>query len=328
MLTTPDYPPQIGGLASFSQNLMGLLQQLGTSVELCIWPDQKDKLLNLMEYDLLINVHCGIYKYIKWDTPKTINFIHGTEITFSDANYLKHWVKKLLKAKCYRYLNKSYLNLIISEYTANKLRKNGYNYSHARDIIFPNCINVDGSTFIAKEIKESIHVSFLARDVPHKNSKGILNFCEEFQKSSQKKVILHTTCQSLIKSDQVDVISYTSLSPENVNEIYKKVHLNLLLSLDHSFKGHFEGFGLVVLEAGIWGVPSVVTTSGGQVEAVHDKMTGWHLKKIDSECIHKLWEDIKLNYSDICEQCYQHSINFHSNLNYKKLLRKIIQSAK
>jgi glycosyltransferase involved in cell wall biosynthesis len=165
----------------------------------------------------------------------------------------------------------------------------------------------------------------VARDVPHKNFTGAIQLCEEVQKISGREVELITITNKEFTSDKIKITSY--INPDNIkrDELLAEAHFNLLLSLDHSDKGFFEGFGQIVQEAGMYGTPSLVMNTGGLPESVHDKSTGWVIGSTSSECISSWWSSVSEDeYRRISEHCYQHTLESHGLGAWSKLFHALL----
>lgn len=81
--------------------------------------------------------------------------------------------------------------------------------------------------------------------------------------------------EQIISEQQLkDVIFTGVISDEALQRYYQEASLFVLTPQD--LEGdQFEGFGLVYLEAGAYGLPVVGTRTGGVADAVRDKMTGY-----------------------------------------------------
>jgi glycosyltransferase involved in cell wall biosynthesis len=79
--------------------------------------------------------------------------------------------------------------------------------------------------------------------------------------------------QRFIKEQQVqDVQFFGVLTGEELRRCYQEASLFILTPQQEGLS--FEGFGLVYLEAGAYGLPVIATRSGGVVDAVEDGVTG------------------------------------------------------
>ncbi|TAK59233.1 glycosyltransferase family 1 protein [Patescibacteria group bacterium] len=79
--------------------------------------------------------------------------------------------------------------------------------------------------------------------------------------------------------DRVDFL--TDVSDAHLNELYEKASVFILTSVNLDF--HFEGFGMVFLEAAAHGLPSIGTLGNGIADAVEDGKTGILVPQKDPE---------------------------------------------
>ncbi|MGB0453973.1 MAG: glycosyltransferase [Bacteriovoracaceae bacterium] len=326
LLTTSDYLPKLGGLTSYTLNFEKVFKDLEIDYELLNWKERKIEASKLDEFQMIFNVHyLGGYflKLSKTDVPYA-NFIHGSEILFTSPNPLKKFVKRLLKRPQLDYLENAKYNFFISAFTYEKLCSLGYRPNYARDIILPNCIETSHSEFHKKTLeKEVIKVCCIARDVPHKNIDGVITFCELLQEISEKEVEL--TLSATRKSSKLTIHSLEEMTDEKREQVYKESHLNLLLSLDHSHLGFYEGFGLSILEGNCYGVPGVVFRSGGLSENVHDQYNGIVLDSIDRTTVSHTWEILKNSYENLSKNAFDHVKKEHGLDRYKDLVKMLLR---
>ncbi len=317
ILTTSDYPPQLGGLSTFSVNVEKVLNSMGYQVEIFHWKKLLDiKKIKLDETGYVVNINPMVSKMINFE--KQINFFHGSEILFYSPVFWKRIVKRVLKSAYLKSFEKNYRNIFISNYTYSILQSLGYKVNYAKDLVFHNCIEINAEEKNITPIDDILEFVCIARDVPHKNIDGCIRYCELLSKKIDQKIILNITTQRDIKSQEIQINNYKNLSDLEREEIYKRSHYNLLLSLNHEDKGFFEGFGLTILEAGKYGTPSIVSGNGGLSESVHDGATGWVLnEKIDPV---KLIE----NYEIIANNCFNHTHGSHNLGLYKKLFEVML----
>jgi glycosyltransferase involved in cell wall biosynthesis len=78
-----------------------------------------------------------------------------------------------------------------------------------------------------------------------------------------------------------DVHFLGAVSEEELSHFYRQASVFLLTPQQEGL--HFEGFGLVYLEAGAYGLPVVATRSGGVPDAVQDGVTGFLAEPDDVE---------------------------------------------
>lgn len=319
LITTPDYPPdRVGGISTFVLNLEQVLSSMDIDYEVFVWRNINHIPKNLSNYTHVINVH--FHFLFKLNHPNMITFIHGGELLAYSSNVIKRIMKTILHKKMISVLAKSQKNVFISQFTQNLYQSNGGTLCYDRDIVYHNCINLNNSNFLEKEIHEEIILCCFVRDVPHKNIKGVLEVYRHLKRLHPKNIKLYLT--SKVKTDDPNIIQLENISDTERELIYQKSHLNLLLSLDHSQKGNVEGFGLTVLEAGKYGVPTIAMATGGLVESVHDGRTGWLIS--NTKNISKLYNEIKENYRSVSREVFKHTHSSHGQDNLERLLKDIL----
>ena len=322
LITTSDYFPQLGGLSTFTANIEKSLQDLGLPYELFHWKNfeqLRQTSMDFSKYSLIINVHPQFAWASKNGHEKMINFIHGSEILMTSPNPLKRIYKKIFKRKLYEKLESSYLNVFISKATQDKCVERGFNVDYSRDLVFHNCIDTSDAKFIKKEIRNHMVFASIARNVPHKNLKGAVEFCEHATEVTGRIVELLVPKGSGLSSSKITIRELSDSSDQARDEAYQSAHYNLLLSLDHSHKGFYEGFGLTVLEAARFGTPSIVMNTGGLPESVHHGDTGWVISSTSHKTVQNLFtRENEYQYYKMAIDCFEHTRTSHSLSEYKR----------
>jgi phosphatidylinositol alpha-1,6-mannosyltransferase len=91
--------------------------------------------------------------------------------------------------------------------------------------------------------------------------------------------------EELISEHQINDVTFTGVVSEDaLRDYYQGASLFVLTPQEYE-GDQFEGFGLVYLEAGAYGLPVVGTRTGGVTDAVRDKMTGYLLLPDDVDGI-------------------------------------------
>jgi len=335
LICTPDYPPRLGGLSTFTLNIEKVLKQLNIKFDLLVWSGSSEirdfPKKEGHQYDYMIHIH-GLSYQVLSQTKKYsnkavlhINFFHGSEVLFKGRNFLFTLLKKLMKPMALNQFEKSYANISISEFTLNKMQALGYKVSYDRDIIIHNGIDINAKAqFIPKSYDDDV-LSFIcmARDVPHKNAAGVKSLMEACSRSTYKKIRLYSGF-NLESNSFFEHENISGIDNEKLQFLYGRCHFNLLLSLDHSSKGYYEGFGLTVLEAGQYGTPSIVSSFGGLPEACHNRITGWVLELNDLDMRQFFRKLTNKEYKDISQKAYLHTKKSHSLDIYSKVLSHLI----
>ncbi len=325
LVTTPDYLPRKGGLTTYTIDLVEALREANYDVDIYHWKKISDlKLIKHQRYEKIININYTAGYLGDWDRSKNINIIHGSEILFHSNNLLKKIYKKIFKRRIITFFEKSQRNIFISEFTRNKLVDAGFKIDYFRDIIFHNCINTNNGEFVNNDIGDLLKVCCVVRDTPHKNIHGAISLLEELSEYLNLKVQLSLNSERY-SSSIITIKKNHDLSDVSREELYRESHFNILLSLDHSSSGYYEGFGLTCLEAGKYGVPSIVSRFGGLPENVHDGLNG--IVFDDRQGVDDFCERIKIligDYSNTRKNTYEHTINSHGRHNLKKLLEVVL----
>jgi glycosyltransferase involved in cell wall biosynthesis len=332
LVTTPDYPPMLGGLSTFSKNLVNLLEESGYEVKVFCWSSlakaSKGFSLN-KDYDFFFHVHYLGGFLGGFPASKSINFCHGSELFFTSPNFIKRIIKKLTIYKTFKYFRKSKQNVFISKFTQEILQNNGFKINYSRDLIFHNCIPLPEQAPLVKSLGsgEGIKLCSIARDVPHKNLSGVFKLAGELAKISKVPIELSMTSKRFKSTDQVIYKDISGLSDESIGEVYLSSHYNILLSKDDSAKGFIEGFGLTTLEAAKYCTPSLVSNSGGLKENIHHEFNGYRFEEISESSVEEFFKRSLTHYSSWSKNSYEHLVISHSMKVFQKLLDKIIGGA-
>ncbi len=333
LITTPDYLPKIGGLTTLTLDLEKSLKAMEIPCEVFQWNSWQDiqrfPKEKLASYSMVINIHY-LFGFIRRKDikQKMLNFVCGTEILFSSPTWWKKIVKKMGRKLVVSHLEKAYLNLFISDFTYELLQSFGYQTSSSRDVVYHCGIDISKEQFNAHKnfIQDDvIKFACIARDVKHKNLQGAVEFCEFAAKAINKKVELILPFGTKYQSDKIKIRQLETKSDDEKMDAFRVSHFNLLLSLPAYREGFVEGFGLTVLEAGLFGTPSIVMRTGGLVDSVHENFTGWVIDKVEATTVHKLFQHkINNNYDQVARLCYEHTVHSHD----LKVWRKIFEHQK
>lgn len=328
LLTTPDYLPQLGGLTTYTLNFEQCLKELGISYELLHWKSISEikSFTPSSDFTYVINIHylCGYYLRKNIPSKKHINIYHGSEIFFTSPNFLKRVVKKMLKKSMIKYMSSTQNNIFISSYTQSIAQSAGLPISYDRDFIFHNCIDTTLASMTSVELTDHLQFCSIVRDTPHKNVRGCIELCENIQEITGKQVTLHLPFDHYT-SNKITVQAHSTLTDEQREQLYKSVHFNLLLSLDHSRQGFIEGFGLSCLEAGKYGTPSIVFNTGGLVDNIHDSINGSIISTSKSQEARLLAPYLKQErYKLLREDTFNHTVSSHGLDQYNRLLKRLL----
>ncbi|MFT6070231.1 MAG: glycosyltransferase involved in cell wall biosynthesis [Bacteriovoracaceae bacterium] len=331
LVTTPDYPPKLGGLSTFSKNLVNLLKDNGHEVKVLCWSSISEATNTYnqnKDFDLYFHVHYMGGFLGGFPTNKSINFCHGSELFFTSPNFLKRLIKKMSKTKSLQYFEESLQNIFISRYTRGILQNNGFKVNYARDLVFHNCIPLPEEVPVQKKFyrEEKIKLCSIARDVPHKNLDGVFSFAELLAKVSKQKIELSMTSNRFQSSEDIIFKDISNITNSELIKVYNDSHYNVLLSKNNSSKGFVEGFGLTTLEAAKYGTPSIVTNSGGLKENIHHEYNGYRFDEVTEATVEEFFKKSLDLYPSWSQNCFEHLVSSHSMEVFQKLLSKLIGS--
>ncbi len=330
LLTTPDYPPKWGGLTTHTLNVEKVLRALGVDYELFHWKSVGEiatfPTKKLQNFKQVLNIHSGFHMHMPATHPRVINFVNGAEILFYSPNMMKRLIKRALRRHSLRRVESAHKNIFISDFTFRTLQAQGLRADYSRDIVFPMCVETSHQVLCRKDFQQDpLRFICVARDVPHKNFRGVIDLCEEVQRRSGRKVELITVTDKVFTSPTITIHSHVNPDNNERDRLLKSAHFNLLLSLDHSHRGFFEGFGQIVQEAGCLGTPSIVLNTGGLPESVHHGETGWVISDTSPESVGQLWSNLSKNtYERVSSVCFEHTVTSHGLENWKRLFGTIL----
>ncbi|HAZ14980.1 MAG: hypothetical protein A2X86_17775 [Bdellovibrionales bacterium GWA2_49_15] len=325
LVTTPDYFPKLGGLSSFTRNIETTLTQLGIPYQLYIWQSFQELMLNPIRtegYKAVINIHfLGAMASQTTQIP-VLTFFHGSEILFYSPNIFKRIIKIIQKNKILRKIEQNTLNIFISEFTLNKIKALGLQEDIARDLVVHNGIDCQDAQLISKNLDEGpLTLICVARDVPHKNLEGAVILARNLFKVAKCPIKLMLTADRQWPAiEGVEIISLRRPTPAILKDLVAHAHFNLLLSLDHSTQGYFEGFGLSALEAGMFGTPTLAFPTGGLPENIHHGLNGYLIPSDNLVDVTFWYEQLnKENYEKLRKSTYKHTVENHSLKVYEKI---------
>lgn len=121
-------------------------------------------------------------------------------------------------------------------------------------------------------------------------------------------------------NDNVDFVS--SISDEELMGLYKKAKVFILTSIS---KGtHFEGFGLVYLEANACGLPVIGSSNSGAEDAIKDGETGFLVEQKNSEAAADAIEKL-LGKKELWKKMSENSIVWAGEHEWGKIIKRYIE---
>lgn len=167
------------------------------------------------------------------------------------------------------------------------------------------------------------NILFVGEVKPRKGVLEILKACSSFRENSATAFHLHIvgTCAENTYTDSLKtyirehdlsqhVTFHGHIPSETLARLYSEADLFMMLSQPHG--DHFEGFGLVFLEANAHGVPVIGPNNSGCVDAVRDGVSGYSVdpfKPTDvAERMQWILEEKRIRPDDCKEWAKKHTI--------------------
>lgn len=337
IVTTPHRPDELGGLATFTRHLLSLLDGWGVDYQLKSWNKVSDLYTWKVDpQDYYINVHHFPLHLKLVDASRCLNFIHGTEILWTSTHPLKRLVKHLIKKNQIEKLSNSYANIFISEFSRELFYSQGASCDHSRDLVFANPVEIKKAKKIRRQCPRD-HYTFVAlvRPVAHKNVPGMVDFCYWLNQLKAIKSTLYISHDALNlalrqreEKGMEEILEIIPVkSEEEKTNALAMAHFNLLFSLDHRQLGQVEGFGLTVLEAGTYALPSLGLNQGGLKESIHHQKTGYLLEEISQLEVLNFLNFINPSvYAHWSDHVFDHTLRSHDLKTWGKMLIQVLYS--
>ena len=261
------------------------------------------------------------------------------------------WVGKMMETPMLK-LNKDDITITVSESTKRDLIKVGYD--DKKIYIVPNGLNFKEKQYseLAYKSEDPIYI-YVGRFVPYKGANvAIEAFGKIKEKYPKAKLwLVGRANDEFVETYLIPVANRFGLSFGNEEEndvvLWGFVDENIKLELQEKatallFPAQREGWGIIVLEAGAMGTPSIVYNSPGCIDAVNYGKAGYLCKCNDATELVRLMQDAvdkPDEYEKIRHAAYNYCTSFKWEKNVKifeKLLldlqqknaRKIIEELK
>ncbi len=310
MLITPEIGKEKGGI----QNWMYFVEKLfnHNNFTINVYAYKEDKLSKLLKVFFSNIFFLATWKMVVFILPiafftnkKFFIFIHGNEILNVNKLFffLLHYLTK--RKNTYFIANSQAVANLFQQLTKRDV-----------DYVQHPFIKINPSKIIDK--KETKNIFFtVTRLVKRKNidrvikAFGILknegfNFLYYIAGSGSETEYLQKLIKDLGLENEIKFLG--KISEEEKNNLYKKAHYFLLPSLFDKVDGSIEGYGIVFIEANTYGIPVLSGDSGGMVEAVVDRETGYHCDGSIEDIKRKIIKlvDTGFDTKTICEYASKH----------------------
>lgn len=275
-------------------------------------------------------IHCVVEPYAfltsflaKLKNTKYIISAHGTYSILFLADPAYHLFQK------YAYSNASKI-IAVSSYTSRRLAQyvnlnnvvvipSGLKYTEKgvvkNKIKYPIILSVGGT-----KIRKGYHLVIKAL-AKIKDSLGEFEYYivgDEHDVSYAKKL------RNLVKESGLgaNVIMTGFISAEEKEKLYEKADIFILTPISEGL--HFEGFGLVYLEAGAYGIPVIGSLDTGAEDAIKDGETGFLVPQNDPDALAKAILEI-LRKRDLAEKMSAGGVKWSREHDWENVIPKYIE---
>jgi phosphatidyl-myo-inositol dimannoside synthase len=255
---------------------------------------------------------------------RTVLTIHGTY----GIKPIKNWISRPI-AKIYYKRIKSFIT--VSDYTKKEVSKAISRYAgkslsqkfESNAVVIKNGISLDSKSSKTNDERNILLVGGV------KHRKGVIQAIEACNKYKEiykkpfhlfvvgnindKSKYAKKVCDKILEFDLSNEVTLTGkISEEELKNYYEKSNLFLMPSITE--EDNFEGFGIVYLEANLYGIPCIGPRNSGALEAIQNGYSGYHTDPYDAknvaECIHKIIDLNEINPEDCLEWAEKHNIEY------------------
>ena len=333
-----EYPPQKGGVANYYAGLVKNIQAQ-KDVDVKVLPStvrwyQVMVQMLLHKSDLvwvgqILSIGTAAWICNALYKKKYFVSLHGMDINLAQ----KH--KPTLTKKI---LDRAEFITVNSEYTKKQIT-NWQNYANKIEVVYP-CPNIDNAKVdpaLVQQIKKHYKLEgkkillSVGRLVERKGMQNVIQAMPELLQTHPKLVYViigigehMPELQRLIQTEKLEesIMLLTGVGIQELAVFYSLADVFLMPTIDDGID--VEGFGIVYLEAGVFGKPVIATAVGGAKEAVRDNETG--LLTSDTELVNDI--NKLLNNKDLANRLgsnAQQIINkkYKYSIQAKKILQRI-----
>jgi len=341
LIITSEFPPNVGGIGNHGYNVALNLARKGHQVTVIadslvqpktVLKDFED--LQPFEIEWIPRYKFPIWTYIKrillaWRFAKyhevilcsgkfslwTGGFIHFLKrkksifavVHGSELDLKNKWLKKLTDWS----LSKMKEIISVSNYTAQYLPK--HILENIPISIVPNGITCDEFSEALKEEKKKLlgnpSIITLGNVSQRKGQMNVINALPLLLKKfpqihyhivgkPSEKLKMETKAKQL--GVQEHITFHGMVSRNELMELLHGSDIKAMLS-NHTESGDFEGFGIAVLEANIFGVPAIGSKNSGIADAIDQAKTGFLIEPHDAEALEIAIQNIMDHYPTLSD---------------------------
>jgi len=326
LFITRKYPPQIGGMESFA---FGLINNVKCQKETIILNKRQINLIWWLPYALILSliksrrvdhIHLcdgllapiGLILKKIYHKPISVT-VHGLDVTY------QNWLYQNINVRCLKYLDK-----IICVSSSTKQDCLDKNISEKKLFVIPD--GVETNKFQISNFKFQNNKKILltvGRLVKRKGVEWFINnimpkLGTEYEywvvgrgpeKENIEKAILKNNLQN-----QVKLLGF--VDDEKLQKIYNQADIFIMPNI--KVEGDREGFGIVALEAGAYGLPVLAADLEGLKDVIKNGENGYLVPERNTQEYIKRINDVLRN-SELRDRAHQYVIE---NFNWANISQK------
>lgn len=286
---------------------------------------------NRKELDFCLSYQAALGSYLKRKLFKTpyIVLVHGNELYNDGRKSIKIKIREFLRRIILDNANVVYAN---SHFTKNLCMK----CCNRRDIqiVYPGVAYKNFSDVQS----EKYNLLSVGRLVKRKGFQNVILALSTLR-NEYPEIKYHIVgigeyeeeLKELVKNNNLKdvVIFHGRVSEAEKNELYKKADLFVMPSFEIETEQSVEGFGIVYIEANMYGKYVIAARTGGVPDAIYEGVTGSLIDRSCPECIINAIEDYYNSYevhqkSTLEIKKWAEKFDYsHAAMEYLKLLEEI-----
>lgn len=351
---TDNFPPKIGGVATYSFELPYFFKKIHPEMEIEVFvfaseakrENVGDLKINIFKNKSIFNLAFDIFKIIKngnFDVVHTTTFfpigffvaffakifglksyltVYGTEVVTTGGSLTTKIVQSLTLKLVYK--------ILAFSQSTKKLMLKRHKLSNGKvEVIYPGIspLELSESYDVREKFKiqsDDFVVLFVGRLVERKGALDLIKVVEQLKDNKVRLILVgggdKQELESYVKKNNISnqIIFAGAVKREEILNYYKSAQVFSMPSFFDVTKDDIEGLGIVYLEAQINGLPVIGTSSGGIPEAISDNKSGFIVKPRD---ISALTDKIKLlkNDHNLYQKMSQEAVGFtKDNFSWQK----------
>ncbi|MDO8669444.1 MAG: glycosyltransferase family 4 protein [Candidatus Buchananbacteria bacterium] len=351
---TDNFPPRIGGVATYSFQLPYFFKKIHSEAEVEVFvfgsgirPENAGDLkIDLLPQKSIFSLAVNIFKIIKngnFDAVHTTTFfpvgffvalfaklfkvkscltVYGTEVVTTSGSL----ITKIVQSFTLRLIDKI---LAFSSSTKNLMLKRHKMAENKVKVIYPGISQLELSR--SYDVREKFNIQpddfvvlFVGRLVERKGALDLIKAIGQLPDNNIKLILVgggdRQELENYVKENNLSssIIFAGAVKREEILNYYKSAQVFSMPSFFDAKNDDVEGLGIVYLEAQISGLPVLGTSSGGIPEAIGANKSGFVVEPRDISALSNKIKLLKTD-KDLYEKMSQRAVDFVSrNFSWQK----------